>query len=450
MSNTINSNANTSTIRSNNLTTDELYVKNNLSFFGVDMQPRRFVNSTNLYELVNVFREFGLAAPNLWNQQEGPIVGKNSNGDIGTTRQGTSIAISGDGNTFVIGGPSSVNGSNIGGIWIFNRTGTVWTQQAGPLVGTGATGQALQGTSVSISDNGNTVIVGGPGNNTNVGAVWVFTRTGFLWTQQAGPLIGTGLAGQVRLGISVSVSFDGNTFVAGGTGPLPNNRGVIWVFSRSGSSWTQVAGPFTGNASNDLLGTSVSMSGNGLNILAGCPRNNSLGFVKAYKKIGSVWSFQQDILMSGMTGQTQFGFSISMSYDGSTAIIGGPRANAERGAIWIYKQFDSIWSHSCGPLGGSGLVPLLRMGASVSMDYNGISAIIGGPTTSTTQQGGTTWIFEKTSEDCWSQSGSQLVGYIITPALYGTSVAFSGDGSTVVGGPQNQSARGGAWVFINN
>jgi hypothetical protein len=44
------------------------------------------------------------------------------------------------------------------------------------LVGTGAVGGAFEGRSVALSGDGNTALVGGAYDNSSTGAVWVFTR----------------------------------------------------------------------------------------------------------------------------------------------------------------------------------------------------------------------------------------------------------------------------------
>src|SRR5262249_59045465 len=97
------------------------------------------------------------------------------------------------------GGPSD---GFAGAVWVFIRSGGVWSQQGLKLVGTGAVGPfgAQQGTSVALSGDGNTVLVGGPcdggscvqGGGPNTGAAWVFTRSGAMWSQQGSKLVGTG------------------------------------------------------------------------------------------------------------------------------------------------------------------------------------------------------------------------------------------------------------------
>jgi hypothetical protein len=89
------------------------------------------------------------------------------------TEQGSSVALSADGNTVIVGGPFD---SNTGAAWVFTQSGTVWTQQGSKLVGSGAVGNAQQGRSVALSADGNTAIVGGPIDNSGVGAAWVFVQ----------------------------------------------------------------------------------------------------------------------------------------------------------------------------------------------------------------------------------------------------------------------------------
>jgi hypothetical protein len=94
--------------------------------------------------------------------------------------QGISVSLSSDGNSAVIGGFADDN--NMGAAWVFTRSDGVWTQKA-KLVGTGAIftpgslpGGAEQGTSVAISGDGNTVLSGGPIDNDGVGAAWIFRQ----------------------------------------------------------------------------------------------------------------------------------------------------------------------------------------------------------------------------------------------------------------------------------
>jgi hypothetical protein len=158
-------------------------------------------------------------------QQGSKLVGT---GAVGAAQQGDSGALSSDGNTAIVGGYT--DNSNTGAAWVYTRSGGVWTQQGSKLVGTGAVGAAQQGLSFALSSDGNTAIVGGPTDNSSAGAVWVYTRSGGVWTQQGSKLVGTGAVGAARQGQSVALSSDGNTAIVGGQSDN-SSAGATWVFN---------------------------------------------------------------------------------------------------------------------------------------------------------------------------------------------------------------------------
>ena len=139
--------------------------------------------------------------------QQGPKL--LSFGAVTPARLGTSVALSADGNTAIVGGPcdnaltpSSLcsRGAAAGAAWVFTRSGGVlWGEQA-KLVGSSASSDAVQGTSVALSADGNTAIVGGPSDNGDAGATWVFTRSGGVWTQQGNKLVGNDAFGNAEQG----------------------------------------------------------------------------------------------------------------------------------------------------------------------------------------------------------------------------------------------------------
>jgi uncharacterized protein (TIGR03437 family) len=82
------------------------------------------------------------------------------------------VALSADGNTAVVGGSLGH-----GAAWVFARTGGMWSQVGDPLVGVEAVGIPAQGASVAISGDGNTIAVGGPTDDSFRGAAWVYRRS---------------------------------------------------------------------------------------------------------------------------------------------------------------------------------------------------------------------------------------------------------------------------------
>jgi len=172
----------------------------------------------------------------VWIQQGKKLVGTDA---VGSARQGMSVALSADGNTAIVGGPGDnlwdrsvpFGLGPAGAAWVFTRTGGVWTQQGNKLVGIG--GVARQGTSVALSADGNVAIVGGFGEDGGVASV--FTRNGGQWTPDK-KLIGTGAVG--KSAPAVALSADGSIVMIGGSNDN-GGVGAAWVFMRSGGYSTQ-------------------------------------------------------------------------------------------------------------------------------------------------------------------------------------------------------------------
>ena len=329
-------------------------------------------------------------------QQGSKLVGTGAVGP--TTWQGNSVAISADGNTAIVGGPG--DSLDAGAAWVFTRSGQVWSQQGSKMVGTGAAGTAQQGWSVAISGDGNTAIVGGPTDDYDaddsafVGAAWVYTRSGGAWTQQGNKLVGWDAVGDAWQGWSVAISADGNTAIVGGYQD-DFNAGAAWVYTRSGGVWTQQG--------NKLVGT-------------------------------------------GAIGAAQQGYSVAISADGNTGIVGGDAENFNAGAAWVYTRSAGVWSQQGGNLVGTGAAATAQQGWSVAISGDGSAAIVGGPTDNSFA--GASWVFTR-SGGVWTQQGNKLVGSGGAGAQ-GTSVAISADGNTaIVGGPTDYWA-GAAWVFVAN
>jgi hypothetical protein len=188
--------------------------------------------------------------------QQGPkLVGT---GTLSSAHQGASVAVSANGNTAIVGGPYDGQFAP-GAAWVFTRTNGLWSQQQ-KLIGTNDTLDANQGWSVAMSADGTTAAVGGPLNSSSAGATWVFVLSGTTWTQQA-MLNGTGGAADAEQGISVALSGDGNTLLVGGSGNS-GGTGATWVFTRSGTTWSQQA-MLTGvvdQVGSALFGQSVALS----------------------------------------------------------------------------------------------------------------------------------------------------------------------------------------------
>ena len=376
-------------------------------------------------------------------QQGNKLVGT---GAAGAASQGESVSLSGDGNTAIVGGPG--DNSLAGAAWVYTRSGGVWAQQGSKLVGTGAVGKATQGWSASVSGDANTAIVGGFNDNSFFGAAWVYTRSGGVWSQQA-KLVGTGaLSLQPAQGASVALSGDGNTAIVGGYGDDAvvgvGFGGAAWVYTRSAGVWTQQAKLVgTGAAGKASQGFSVSLSGDGDTAILGGPGDNSsVGATWVFTRSGGVWTQQgAKLVASDAVGAAQQGFSVSLSGDGNTAIIGGWGDNSGVGAAWVYTRSGGVWTQQGTKLAGAGAIGPVSQGYSVSLSGDGNTAIVAGP-------GENNIVYTRTG-GVWTQQGSKLVGTgAVGDAGQGYSVSLSGDASTaMVGGPLDNSSAGAAWVY---
>ena len=222
---------------------------------------------------------------------------------------------------------------------MFTRSGGVWAQQGGKLTGIGESGPGGFGWSVALSSDGNTALVGSPFDNvvSKIGAAWVFTRSGATWTQQGAKLTGSTLSAGAWFGWSVALSGDGNTVLVGGFPDL-STQGAAWVFTRSGSAWSQQARLTDSGFGGSYFGWSVSLSGDGNTALVGGPTDiGEVGAAWVFARLGTTWTQQGAKLTgSGESGAGDFGYDVALSADGNTALIGGPRDNSNAGAAWVF------------------------------------------------------------------------------------------------------------------
>ena len=168
---------------------------------------------------------------------------------------GNSISLSGDGNTLAVGAynedsdstgiggdQSNNNLTNSGAVYIFSRSGNSWSQQA--YLKSSSTGDRdYFGTSVSLTDDGNTLAVssyledgnavgmgGDPTNNaaSNSGGLFVFSRSGSSWSEIAYVKSSNTEAGDCfgRNGKSVDLSDNGNTLAVGNYCEDSNATGI--------------------------------------------------------------------------------------------------------------------------------------------------------------------------------------------------------------------------------
>lgn len=349
--------------------------------------------------------------------------------------QGSSVALSADGNTAVINGFGDYNGVG-GAAWIFTRSEGVWSQQGGKLIGTGSVGNAL-GTiqSVAISPDGNTALLGRAGDNSLTGALWVFTRSDGVWSQQGDKLVGSGSIGpfQTQAG-AVAISADGTTAVIDGRGDN-HDTGAGWVFVRSNGVWNQQGDKLVGYG---VVGPGPpfqccpAISGDGNTILfAAVQPGGGNGFSWVFTRNNGVWSQQGGPLIGTDVGGSIYQSGTSaLSADGNTAIVSGYDRVTLAAFAWIFRRSGGIWTQQ-----GSRLEASEPLRDPTTQVYVSLSADAGTALVNNT-------IFTCGRDGIWQKTG-------LIPAPVGPA-AFSAGGSTVIiGEPRDNNGLGEALIFTD-
>ncbi|MBV6495985.1 MAG: hypothetical protein DCC44_09955 [Acidobacteria bacterium] len=363
---------------------------------------------------------------------------------------GVSVAVSG--NNAIAGSPYDQIGSNSaqGSAYVFRVLGTGWTQEAQKVASDGAGGDRL-GSSVAIS--GDTAVVGAPDKNGGQGSAYVFVRSGAGWTQQGQLVASDGAAGD-NFGVSVSIYRD-TVVVGADTADVGVNadQGSAYVFTRSGTSWTQQAKLNSSDgAGGDAFGHSVSIDSD--TAFVGADQhtvlgNLSQGSVYVFVRSGTVWTEQAELTSIGGSTGDHFGTSVALS--GTTAIVGANLDDAlatDQGSAYVFVGSGSSWTQQAQLTAADGAASD-QFGTSVAI--SGDTVIVGADTDDVgvnTGQG-SAYVFTRTA-GTWSQQAHLTAPDGSANDNFGISVGVSGD-TAVVGsyvdtvGPN--SAQGSAYVF---
>ncbi|MBT4917542.1 hypothetical protein HON58_03830 [Candidatus Peregrinibacteria bacterium] len=257
---------------------------------------------------------------------------------------GWSVGI--DGDYAVVGGPNYSptipQRLGQGGIEIYKRdTGLEsWTVQTGvmatwyPLAADDDEANAYVGYTVDI--DGDTVVAGAPGeDNTkgvNAGSVYVFTRSGETWSQQQ--KLEPALSSEMGMGTS-SIAVSGDYFIATHYGPN------VYVYYRLGDTWShqQTITPGTGT-----YGTSVDLNGSYAIIGEADTLNPAYnGAAYIYQRSGSTWSqLGSTLIASDGEAEDNFGCGVAINSN-NYALIGAAFDDdngIDAGAAYIFNYAE--------------------------------------------------------------------------------------------------------------
>lgn len=253
-----------------------------------------------------------------------------------------------DGNTLMVCAPGEDSGDvndpadnsvdRAGAVYVFERIGGVWSQQAYLKSPTPTEDEAFGG---SVELDGDFALI----STRDPESVHVFHRIGGVWTHEAvlAPSLpiynddygwGLGLSGDVAV---VGAFGDSSGVIGDPTDNSMASAGAAYVFRRSGTSWSQEAylkhpDPNPG----DAFGFSVDIDGDRILIgawgddgsaigLGGSPHVDGIGMSGAallYRYAGGAWSFEEYIKSSNSNQRDQFGYALSLEND--LMVVGAP------------------------------------------------------------------------------------------------------------------------------
>ena len=446
---------------------------------------------------------------------------KASNSGLGDSF-GQDVALSADGSTLAVSASwersnaTGINGDqnddsagSSGAVYVFVFDGLSWSQQA--YIKASNTGpNDFFGDSIALSSDGNTLAVGAPEERSNAtgingdeadnsisgaGAVYVFIRSGSSWTQQA-YIKASNTEASDRFGTSLALSDDGNRLAVGARGEDSNaiavtpqddnsaaNAGAAYVFTRSGSNWTQSAYLKASNTgAGDLFGWAMDFSGDG-NYLAisavgegsnaqginGNQSDNSMGGAGAvyvfFDNNGS-WQMQTYIKSSNCETDDQFGYSLSLDQDGNTLAISavgedsvatGIDANqaddsaSASGAVYVFTR-ESNWSQQA-YIKASNSASTDQFGWDVALSDDGNLLLVGAFGEDSAGSGleanqaddssvtsGAAYLFQRNAGS-WSQQVYIKASNSDADDQFGRSLGLSGDGNSALVGATREDSN---------
>lgn len=369
---------------------------------------------------------------------------------------GNSVAMSSDGSRVVVGAYAFTGTqTNQGKVYIFLRNGNTWTQEAA-IVAADPNVTAQFGISVSISGDGSRIAVGAnnfTGTQTNQGKVYIFSRSGVTWTLEAG-LVANDPVGSAGFGFSVSMSSDGSRIVTGANGIVKS-----YIFLRTGTAWAQEAAFVASDSvSNNGFGQFVSMSADGLRVAVAAHRFTGTlsqqGKVYIFLRTGTAWAQEAAFVASDPVASAAFGGSVSMSSDGSRVVVGANGFTgtlSDQGKIYVFSRTGTTWAQEAAIL-PSDPTASAQFGWVVSISADGSRVVVGANTFSNayaTQ--GKAYVFGR-SGTTWSQSGTMTASNAANNQQFGYSVSLSADGSRIaIGGTRvtvgGTAAAGAAYIY---
>lgn len=308
---------------------------------------------------------------------------------------GSSCSISDDEETVVFGAQwDAPNDNAAGAAYIYKWYGYDW----GELKIIPSDGEPFDqfGKSLALSGDGNTLVVGAwqdddpngdedddPDATPETGSAYVYKKDGANWVETK--LTASNWKKNAFFGMSVDVSDDGNRIVVGSSGWSEvagawDGLAYVYDWNSTSSEWDETIIEPIGTAyHDDEFGKSVCISGDGNRIVVGSPEHLAQGAVYIYDYSGSAWTGEK-LMASDYNVSGYFGFSVDISDDGSKIIVGAPDTYAYAGTetpgkAYLFEKDGSSWTEK--QFVGTGVLDAGLFGEAVAMSGDGNTFVVG-------------------------------------------------------------------------
>ncbi|MBS1788050.1 MAG: putative Ig domain-containing protein [Acidobacteria bacterium] len=376
-----------------------------------------------------------------------------ANDGVASDHFGKAMSLSGD--TLAISADEDDIGTNAnqGSVYVFTRNGANWTFQQKLTANDGAA-QDRFGNAVAI--DGETLVVGAAlddiNTNPDQGSVYVFVRNGANWgLQQKLTAIAIDALPDDHFGASVTVS--GDTIALGAPG-VNQGRGAAYVFTRTGTTWSEQAKLFlSGNIPPISLGSAVAINGDALAI--GAPMDDSeQGAVYPYRRSGTSWLPIPKLIPFNPAPGARFGSALAMTPEYNQLFVGAPSetvgSNTHQGAVYGYSYSGANW-FPAGYFTAIDGAAEDNFGSAVAAGNN--IAIVGAPgdNIGANNDQGSAYVYNYRG-GYWNWQKKLIANDGATSDAFGSSVAV-GEDAVIAGAPNDavgtNAGQGSAYVFIS-
>ncbi len=274
-------------------------------------------------------------------------------------------------------------------------------------------------------------------------------------------------------GIVVALSADGSTLAVSAPGedgkgeePADNSlreAGAVYIFNYDPNQGKWIfqsylkAAPAT---ESGRFGSALALSSDGNLLAVGASLEAGGGAVYLFTRTGKEgeWARQAILKPAPVDGERRFGFSLALSNDASTLVVGAPTEQSASagnetellgaGAIYLYAREGNEW-HLRSRLEPNKPVTMARFGQAVAIDQTGTQVAVGAETWSATpeQEGegeGAVFLFAlDQAGKSWSQQALIQPELLHKGSRFGESVVISRDGNTLAVGASRESGGEG-------